>query len=87
MNNNTLKEREESWEVPFKKWYMEAYPASWKTHTVVEKIKEIIQKAKKELIEELSTEITIQAEKETDYKHKNGLYEAFDIINQISNTK
>lgn len=39
----------ESWEVEFKDWYVSIYPANWKAHKVVEKIKDLLANQAKEM--------------------------------------
>lgn len=53
MNKDTLKERIEDWEIPFKEWYLEPYPTNWKAPVVVEKIKEILEQEREEYKKEL----------------------------------
>lgn len=39
--NNVVSEAED-WELVFKKWYLEPYPAGWKAHMVIEKIRALL---------------------------------------------
>lgn len=40
--------QEEPWEEDFKKWYVQNYPANWKAHVVVKRIKALLEADRKE---------------------------------------
>ncbi len=67
-NTQTIRE----WKEDFKKWHNEPYPASWKTHKVIEKIEEILSSHHSDLKQRVEEKITIK-------EPNDEIYEQWDL--------